>query len=156
MRHAKSSRENPNLKDIERPLLPKGERRAMVISEKLGMNGITPDMILCSPAIRARETARIVVESLGLSNERIQIENDIYFGSITDMIDLLKTLPEDVESVVMVGHNPTITELCNRFNTFQIENLTTAGLVAFGFEADSWEHLSYGNAKHLFTLIEKN
>jgi phosphohistidine phosphatase len=156
MRHAKSSRENPVWKDIERPLLPKGERRASVIAEKLALKGVRPDLILSSPAVRALATARILAKTLNLNEEIIQIESDIYHGDCNDLLQLLKDLPDRVKHVVLVGHNPHITELCNRFLTYPLDNLTTSGTVAFSSNAGKWQGINATKPSYLFTLIEKD
>jgi phosphohistidine phosphatase len=156
MRHAKSSRDNPIWKDIDRPLLPKGERRASVIAEKLGLKGIRPDLILSSPAARALATSQIIARTLNLSQDIIQIENDIYHGNCDDILQIIKDLPDKVKHVVLVGHNPHITELCNRFLTYPLDNLTTSGTVAFSSTSKNWNGISGIKPTYLFTLIEKD
>ena len=106
LRHAKSSWDDPSLADRERPLAPRGERAADMMGEHLRSKKIAPDIVLCSPAVRARQT----LEGLGMDWDA-RIEPVLYGASEGDLVERLRKLPVDVESVMLIGHNPALEEL---------------------------------------------
>ncbi len=140
MRHGKSSWENPRWSDLERPLLGKGRKRTKKIGRLLKKTGIRPDLILSSPAKRARQTAEIMREILG---ETIPVKEEqvIYFGDEDDLSDLLLGLSETVNTVLIVGHNPDLTDWVNRYKEEKIWNLPTSGIFGVAFDTERWEDL---------------
>jgi len=140
IRHGKSSWENPLWKDIERPLLKKGVKRTKRVGKFLRAAGFKPDLILTSPAKRARMTARILRD---LWNEDIPLrkEDIIYYGDSDDLDTLLYGLDDSVNTVFIVGHNPDLTDWVNRYKRPSIWNLPTSGAFGVKFYADSWEDL---------------
>ena len=103
LRHAKSSWDDPGLDDHERPLAPRGRRAVQVLSEHLQANAIHPTLVLCSTARRARET----LEGVDPGGE-ISIESDLYAASAEQLIERLHRVPDDVDSVMVIGHNPAL------------------------------------------------
>jgi phosphohistidine phosphatase len=100
LRHAKSSWKDPSLRDRERPLNGRGRRAAKAVARHLREEGIDPELVLCSPARRARETRRTV-----------RIERDVYGAGAATLLELLRGLPDGVASVMVIGHNPGLEEL---------------------------------------------
>jgi phosphohistidine phosphatase len=109
LRHAKSSWDDPGLADHERPLAPRGRRAVEAIAAHVRAAGITPDLVLCSSARRTRET----LEGVAVGGEHV-IEPDLYAASCEDVLERLHRVPEEVESVMLVGHNPTLQALVLR------------------------------------------
>jgi phosphohistidine phosphatase len=106
LRHAKSSWDDPELSDRDRPLAPRGRRAAKLMAEHLRRAGIRPSVVLCSPARRARETLR----ELAIECE-VQIEPGLYGASAGELLERLQRLPGTVESTMVIGHNPAIQSL---------------------------------------------
>jgi phosphohistidine phosphatase len=106
LRHAKSSWDDPALADHDRPLAPRGRKAAKRIGEHVRRNDIPIDLVLCSSARRARETLELV----GPSAE-IQVEPGLYGASADELLERLRRVPEEVETVMLIGHNPAIQEL---------------------------------------------
>jgi phosphohistidine phosphatase len=106
LRHAKSSWDDPSLPDHDRPLARRGERAAAAMGEHLHSEGIAPRLVLCSTALRARQT----LERLLLASE-VRLERGLYGASETDLLLFLRGLPADLESAMMIGHNPAMQEL---------------------------------------------
>lgn len=106
LRHAKSSWSDPGLADHERPLAPRGRRAATLIGEHIRAAQIAPQLVLCSSARRARET----LEHLRIAGE-VEIEPGLYGASPDELLDRLRRLPEDLDAVLLIGHNPSIHEL---------------------------------------------
>ena len=109
LRHAKSSWDDPALADLQRPLAPRGWRAAVAIRGHLIEAGIRPDLILCSPARRTRQTLEGLAGAL--EDVPVRVEEGIYFGGVPAVLELLRMLPRSCTSVMVIGHNPTLEEL---------------------------------------------
>ena len=99
LRHAKSSWDDPELADHERPLSARGRRAADAIGNYLREHGIEPELVLCSSAARTRET----LERIGLSGE---VERELYGASASELLARVRELPPSLGSVLLIGHNP--------------------------------------------------
>ncbi|WP_457596929.1 SixA phosphatase family protein [Hydrogenimonas sp.] len=139
MRHAKSSWDDPTLSDFERPLNERGERDAPRMGEHLADLGIRPDLIVASPAKRAKKTAKIVAQKLGYDTRAIEWRESLYEASPQTLLYLICQLPNEAKRVMMVGHNPGFTMLANLLGDVAIENIPTAGVVIIAFDAKSWD-----------------
>jgi phosphohistidine phosphatase len=109
LRHAKSSWEDPGLDDHERPLAPRGRRAVKVISAHLRDHAIHPALVLCSSARRTRET----LEGLEPGGEQL-IEPELYGADATALLERLRRVPEEIASVMLIGHNPALQMLVLR------------------------------------------
>jgi len=109
LRHAKSSWENPGLDDHERPLAPRGQLAAQVLRQHLHRRGISPALVLCSSARRTRET----LAGVEPGGEQ-RIEPELYGAGAGALLERLRRVPEDVGSVMLIGHNPAVQVLVLR------------------------------------------
>jgi phosphohistidine phosphatase len=107
LRHAKSSWDDPSLADRDRPLAPRGRRACRTIAAYVREQRIEPGLVLCSPATRARQTLDGVAAGFA-KQPRIEIDEALYAG---DLLAALRRVADDVESVMLVGHDPSIKEL---------------------------------------------
>ena len=139
MRHAKSSWDDPTLSDFDRPLNRRGKEDAPKMGERLAKMGIRPDLIVASPAKRAKKTAKIVAEKLGYDPDTIVWEKSIYEASPQTLLYLVCQLPESAKRVMIVGHNPGLTMLANVLGDVTIDNIPTAGVVGIAFDAKKWD-----------------
>ena len=155
VRHAKSSWDTPGLADHQRTLLEKGRKRTQYICNYLINAGVKPDLILSSHAIRAAETAKIIAEAINYPIDDILVTDKIYHSDTDDLFDLLFALDNDVESVMLVGHNPTLTYMANHFLDEKLENLPTSGVVCVEFETDKWEELFSASYKTKFVITPR-
>jgi phosphohistidine phosphatase len=110
LRHAKSSWDDSELVDHDRPLAPRGRRAATLIAEHLGQEGITPALVLCSSARRTRETLDRIIPALG-EGISVQIERELYAASEQRLLDRLRAVEDGVESLLLIGHNPGVEQL---------------------------------------------
>jgi phosphohistidine phosphatase len=110
LRHAKSSWDDPGLADHDRPLAPRGKRAAKVIAEHLREERIAPDLVLCSPSQRTRETLERIAPALG-GDVAVEIERELYAASADRLLERLRAVDDEVESVMLIGHNPGIEQL---------------------------------------------
>jgi phosphohistidine phosphatase len=109
LRHAKSSWADPSLADRERPLARRGRRDAKRIAKHLRGLGCSPELVLCSPAARTRETLESVRPALAAST--VVLEEDLYGASSGQLLARLRRVPDAVASVMLVGHNPGLHRL---------------------------------------------
>ena len=139
VRHAKSSWDHPDLRDIERPLNERGLRDAPLMAKVLKSKGVKPDAIISSPAVRALTTASFFKIELGLEGEDLLVRDEIYEAIPMTILTLLKLLPEDYEKVLIFGHNPTFTSVANMFSKDYISDIPTCGIVEIQMEVDHWQ-----------------
>jgi len=155
-RHAKSSWNNPGLEDHERPLLEKGKKRTRYIVNYLLENKCSIDLIMSSHAVRANETAKIIAHGLSYPDDKIMVSRSLYFGHPDNFFDVFYDLSDDVESLMMVGHNPGFTTFANYFLDKKIDNLPTSGVVCIEFDTDSWENILDSKRKVKFVVSPKS
>ncbi|MEV4507705.1 histidine phosphatase family protein [Dactylosporangium sp. NPDC049525] len=125
LRHAKSVDPDPYPTDLERPLSPRGRRDAAAAGEWLREQGLLPDLVLCSTAVRTRET----LEGLALTAP-VVFEHRLYLGPADDTLDLLRNGAPDVSTLLVIGHNPTLSMLSDLLDADALpdEGLATSGI----------------------------
>ena len=155
-RHAKSSWNNPGLEDHERPLLEKGKKRTRYIVNYLLENNCSIDLIMSSHAVRANETAKIIAHGLSYPNDKIMVSRSLYFGYPDSFFDIFYDLSDDVNSLMMVGHNPGFTTFSNYFLDQKIDNLPTSGVVCIEFDTDTWENILDSKRKIKFVVSPRS
>lgn len=111
MRHAKSDWDRGAGSDFDRPLAKRGLRDAPRMGRWLLDQGLIPDWVVSSPALRARETALAVCHKLGLDEGSIHWERSIYAAEVPALLDVLARCPQDRALVLLIGHNPGLEEL---------------------------------------------
>lgn len=155
VRHAKSSWAQPELPDAKRPLLEKGEKRTKKIIDFLLIKEIRVDHIISSHAVRAFDTARILANALNYPEENIQIDPQIYLSDGEDLFHRFYDLPEKFRSVMIVGHNPALTDFANHFLHPPIDNLPTSGVVSVSFNTDKWDQLPLASYQVNFSIFPR-
>ena len=140
LRHAKSSWDDPALADHDRPLNERGERDAPRMGKLIKDQDIVPDMIICSTAKRARETAKLVAEHCGYKG-KISKSSELYGEGFNAYFETLKAIGSDPKTVMVVGHNPDIQEF-----TAQVigreERMPTAALAYAEIGIKTWKDFS--------------
>ncbi len=137
------------MSDFDRPLNKRGEEDAPLMAGVLKQRQVSPDLILSSPANRAKATAKIVAKELAYAPEYIRYQESIYESTVMNIMMLVNALEEQVESCLLIGHNPALTGLINALNHFSLDNLPTAGIVGFAFDM-RWEAIGAGDGALLF------
>ncbi len=150
IRHAKSSWSSSAKSDFERPLNKRGERDAPIMGDMLKQKNILPDLIIASPANRAKTTAMIIANSILYKEDDIFFIKDLYLASNEEILDILKSVDPAINSLFLVGHNPGLTDLINQLSDRHIDNLPTTGIYAIEFDVSSWKLLDSSCAKTLF------
>ena len=155
VRHAKSSWDMAGIPDEKRPLLEKGKKRTKKVIDFFHEKKIKVDYIIASHAVRAHETAKILAHSLKYPQEDIKIDPHIYFADGDSIMNQFYDLPDRFKSVMIVGHNPSLTDFVNGFLNKPIENLPTSGVVSLSFETDRWEEIPVAGCRTNFILFPK-
>ena len=142
IRHAKSDWEDNIVKDFDRELSTRGHRTAPKMANHLKMDGFVPDLIISSPAKRAKATANYIIEQLDLDEDKFIYEEDIYEAPVRVLLRIINELPDNCNTVTMVGHNPGLTYLTELITGEEIGNIPTFGVVKINFDFDQWEMVS--------------
>lgn len=141
VRHAKSSWKNPELADRDRPLNKRGKRDAPDMGKRLADRGYRPALILSSPAKRALITAQVMADALGYAQDDIVVDERIYGTGVAGLIRLLQATDDQVDAIMLFGHNPELTALVNRLARVTLDNLPTCGVAQLEFAFDTWADL---------------
>ncbi len=147
IRHAKSSWDNPGLRDFNRPLNDRGMREAPVMAQLLANQGVRPDLLVSSPAKRALTTALFFAGQFDIPDNQVLREQDIYEADPTDILRIISHLPDSAATVCLFGHNPTFTEVANRFSDVFIDNIPTCGIVRIESDVDKWNAVYEENSR---------
>jgi phosphohistidine phosphatase len=149
IRHAKSSWDDLNLSDFERPLNDRGKRDAPRMAVRLKLKGIIPDVVIASPAKRAFATAKRISKVIGFPKDKIKTDRELYHAGEETILSVIRTIKEKHNIAFVVGHNPGLTDFVNtlRNDDLDIENIPTCGIVAFEIDIASWEQLQWGSAR---------
>jgi phosphohistidine phosphatase len=151
LRHAKSSWKQPELADHDRPLAGRGRRAADAIARYLSDQAIAPELVLCSTARRARETGERIQSALGTAP--IRHEPGLYGASAASLLERLRTVPDSVASVLLIGHNPALEELALDLSGPSPQRrdvevkFPTAALVTLALPISSWRDLGHDCAE---------
>ena len=141
LRHAKSSWDNSNLNDFERPLADRGISDAKKMSKFLKDMNIKIDKVLCSNAIRAKETFDLTADGFNFEIDKATYLDKLYFGDTTTIIQDLKELDESLNNILIVGHNPTLHYLVEILTNESINRFTTCNLATISHDGE-WVSLN--------------
>ena len=138
VRHAKSDWKDVSLTDRQRPLNARGERDAPEMGRRIAHHGIRPSLIVASPATRAWTTAKIIAREIDYPNEFLQREDQLYMASLEDLLDVVVAQDDGFNSLMLVCHNPGLTEFANFLVPGLTNNLPTAGVVSVQIDQEDW------------------
>lgn len=140
LRHAKSSWDNPDLRDYDRPLNKRGKKDAPRMGKYLKKANLIPDRILSSSAKRARKTAKRFAKACGYTGKIIKLDS-FYHAPVGIYFETLQTLPDKYKNIMVVGHNPTMEQLVHHI-TGQYQQMPTTALAHITLPIDNWESFS--------------
>lgn len=147
IRHAKSNWKEQGISDFDRPLNKRGKKDVPLMANRLKHFNIKPDLILSSPALRAKKTSQIISETLECD---IGFNSKLYESSVEDYLQILRTLPKDINTLIVVAHNPEITLTCELLTDMILGTIPTSGIVGISCNIDSFEEIGEGCGKVLF------
>ena len=142
VRHAKSSWSDPGLADIERPLNKRGERDAPLMGERLADRLVEVDRIVSSPAARALSTAEAIAAEIDYPYDQIVIDDGLYHADAFEILQIVESFEEYLDSVMIFGHNPGFTSFVNRFSPYTIDNVPTSSVAEIRFDLELWSGIS--------------
>jgi phosphohistidine phosphatase len=154
LRHGKSKRGPEYDTDFERPLAKRGKRDSVRMGEYMAERGYVPDLILSSPAERARDTAIRCAEAAGYQGEA-RLVNGLYFTGDDVYLELLWELDDAIGSVLFVGHNPT-TEAVIEILSRRYARMPTAALARIDFDVECWMEVEAGEGKLVWVQLPRN
>jgi len=144
VRHAKTEPGRPGQEDWDRVLEPRGQRDAPEMARRVKQLSPKIDRILSSPAVRAITTATIMMRELGVSAQKVQQDERLYLASPKDMLAVIRELGEKARHLMVVGHNPGITEFADRISRERgIDNMPTCAIYTLQFEIAAWSELQW-------------
>lgn len=158
-RHAKSSWDDPGLSDHRRPLAPRGMRAAPAVARWLGERALLPDHVLCSDAVRTRQTWALVEEAWaehgGGPRADVVIDPDLYLASPRGILALVAATPPEVDALMVVGHNPGMHDLAATLavpggtpaHARLARKFPTAAVAVLDFDAEDWSELGPGQGR---------
>ena len=138
VRHAKSSWKDSSLRDRDRPLNSRGKSDAPEMGRRINDAGVRPSLILSSPAVRAWKTAKAVAEAINYPREFLQKEDALYLASLDRILDVVVAQDNRFNNILLVGHNPGLTEFANFLVPGLTSNLPTAGVVSVEVDQEDW------------------
>lgn len=151
VRHAKSYWKDPRLDDFDRPLNERGRRDAPLMGEKLKERQILPDLILSSPAKRARKTADLIAEAIGYPRKEIRFVDEMYHCGASDLLALVKKLHDKDTSVMLFGHNPEFMDFAAMMlKPGSVPYIPTTGVCCIRFPVSSWKKVQKRKGETVF------
>ncbi len=145
VRHAKAVKRDKDIPDFERQLVEKGRKRAADMADRLKIQGIKPSLFISSPASRALETSHIFAKILEYPVHKILIKDVIYDGYTPGaFLDMIQKLEEKYGSVIVFGHNPTITDFASLLAESFNQSMPKAAIAGIEYRVDSWRDILPG------------
>jgi len=150
IRHAKSSWDNPDLQDNERPLNKRGLEDAPLMANVLRTHNFNLDKIFSSSALRAKMTTEIFAKELNIPESMIEYTDELYNASRREILNFIKRLDNKYESIAIVGHNPGLTDLVH-FLLYDFDyELPTCAVVGIDLDLEKWSDIKSGTGSLKF------
>lgn len=155
LRHAKSSWATPDLDDFDRPLNGRGEKAAPRMASYMRSQGLTPDLVLCSTAVRAQQTWDLVQRVLGDSIP-VKHQRSLYLAAPSRLLEAIQDQADDVDRLLVVAHNPGMANLAVALAGPKSEpaarsalraKFPTAALAVLTFNCDHWSEVAAGRGR---------
>lgn len=140
LRHAKSAHNDLSLTDRSRPLTEEGLKQAKALGKMLAHREIHLDLMISSPAIRTLQTSQLIAEQINYPFQNIVLVERIYNASKDDLLHVLQRCPKDLKHIMLVGHNPGLSNLAQFFSE-EIAEMNTCTLVQFKIDIQSWDQI---------------
>jgi phosphohistidine phosphatase len=157
VRHAKSSWSDPDLSDHDRPLNARGRDAATAVGGYLGRSGLRPDLVLCSPATRTRQT----LERLPFDDSPVLFEDQLYGASAFALLARVRAVPDEVQSLVVIAHNPGLEELAHLLagpddDLAAAGKFPTAAVADLEFAINGWAEVAPDSGRLLAFVLPRD
>lgn len=144
VRHSKSSWKDFSLADFQRPLNKRGRFDGPIMANYLVNKTKAIDYLHSSSSVRTFETSKFFISRIKF--KEIKYDDDLYHCPADSIVDILKNYIEDYDSVMIVSHNPGLTDLINNITNISLDNLPTSGIAEIHFNCDCWSKISVENS----------
>ena len=141
VRHAKSSWEHPHVRDFDRPLNPRGKRDAPIMAAHTRDMGLDVERIYTSPAARAMTTARAFADAFGLDDHGLVADESVYAAGLGELLGAVKRFDQRIETAMLVGHNPGISELAMALTGRDMGSMPTCAVAEIRIDINSWAEI---------------
>ncbi len=155
IRHAKSSWKDEGLDDFDRSLNKRGKKNITLMSNWLKSNNYYPDIILSSPAKRAKKTLKTILKTLDIDEKIVKFDEKIYDATLNDLLKILVEIDKKQNNVFLIGHNPSLNELAEFLSNSVIFNIPTSGIFCMEFDIKEWADIKNNKGKILFFEFPK-
>ena len=151
LRHAKSAWDNPGLRDRDRSLAPRGRKAAKRVGRWAKKHTVRPQLVICSSAARAQQTMRLVLPSLGEPD--VWVEVNLYAADAETLLARIRTLPDEVDEAMLVGHNPGLMDVLlllaapGKLRERAAVNMPTGALAELEADVRRWVDVTPGEAQ---------
>jgi phosphohistidine phosphatase len=160
LRHAKSSWDDSTLADAERPLAPRGRKAAKQIAGWAAEHDVRPTVVVCSTALRARQTLQRVLPGLG--RPEVSTEDSVYGASTRSLLARVQALPDEVEEAMLVGHNPGMQSLVillaepGELRDRAAAKLPTGALATLDADFSGWAEIKAGQMRLVSYVVPRD
>lgn len=157
IRHAKSSWTDSDIDDFDRPLNKRGKLNAPEMAQRLIGHGLVPELVISSPAKRARNTAKLMANEWKYPKQAVLLEDELYLCYAATFLKVITKVDDDFNIIAIFAHNPGITDFANYLtDEIRIDNVPTAGIFAIQADTDSWKDFDMAKKKFLFFDYPRN
>lgn len=147
VRHAKAEDPGSSRSDVDRPLAASAEKELSYLSKIFIKKEITPDIIITSPALRTLQTANYLAQNLGYEKRLIRKDVRIYEAELADLMEVINDTNDKYNTMLLVGHNPSISELVEYLSGNMMGSLPTGGVAGLTIPYDSWKLFGRGTCE---------
>lgn len=157
LRHAKAGFDLSGQADAERTLSHGGKQDATKLAYKLKGRNEAIQLVYCSPALRTRQTLELLREVDGIGHTAQYIMPELYQATEATVLGIIQNTPAEVNSVMVIGHNPSMTQLTNLLaQEVRLDHLPTCGLLVIQFQTKDWANITAGAGKVVWLDFPKN
>lgn len=150
LRHAKAGAADTSTPDIERALLKEGKGEAKAMAKEFTAKVMLPEFLITSTAKRAVQTASIFAKELGYKKKKVIRDEKLYANDSSVFMDLIKELSDSADSVMLVGHNPSISQFASFLSQSVKDELPSCGLLGIKFNARRWREIKKGQGEMVY------
>ena len=156
MRHGKAIKDTANSFDYERGLEERGKADVAEVIQALQKTKFLPELIVASPAKRTLKTAEIALAELNLKKDKLIFESSIYEAQMNDLMHVIREITDQCNTVLLVGHNPSITGMVGMLTLQFLEHVPTSGLSVISLNVPTWQLVQPHKGKLELTLAPKH
>lgn len=155
VRHAKASSDAKYKRDFDREINERGIEKTNFLTQIIKLKQIEPELIICSPAIRTLQTAKYIIQTLNWNKTQIIYDELLYSGNYQNYLNALYSIDDQINSVMIIGHNPSISEAAFELYN-KLEMMKTSQICHLEIEAAKWSEISNSSIKSWFTINPKS